>query len=245
MARIGLFLQVALNGDSAHPDTPRTPDQIAAEAVAAVAAGAESVHIHPFDEQGQETLNAIPCAAAIRSVRAACPGVPISLSTSDAIEADVDRRFELISNWIEMPDLVTANQGQEGIAELCNLLVNRGVGIEAGLLSVEDAKAFVTSGLSALCRRVMVEPLDAKPDDAIRHAEMIENIVTEAGITLEQVHHGYGIACWDVNRRAVARGHGIRTGLEDVTVMPDGHQATGNADLVVEAAAIIRQANQE
>jgi hypothetical protein len=62
-----------------------------------------------------------------------------------------------------------------------------------------------------------------------------------AGITLEQVHHGDGIACWAVNHRALDRGHGIRTGLEDVTVLPDGRQARDNADLVASAAGLIRE----
>jgi uncharacterized protein (DUF849 family) len=61
-----------------------------------------------------------------------------------------------------------------------------------------------------------------------------------AAITLEQVHHGYGIACWAVNRRGLERGHGIRIGLEDVTVLPDGQQARDNADLVATAARLIR-----
>lgn len=236
-----IFLQVALNGDSLHPATPKTPNQIANEARDAVAAGAQSVHFHPFDNEGRETFQSADCAKAIRAVRAACPGIPISLSTSDTIEADCQRRFDLIAGWSELPDLVTANQGQEGIVELCQLLLARGVSIEAGLLTANDAKLFVASGLAAKCRRIMVEPLDSKIDDAVRHAQVIENIVADAGIKLEQVHHGYGIACWDVNRRALARGHGIRTGLEDVTVLPDGQQAKGNADLVAAAASIIRQ----
>jgi uncharacterized protein (DUF849 family) len=56
---------------------------------------------------------------------------------------------------------------------------------------------------------------------------------------LEQVHHGYGIACWAVNRRGLDRGHGIRTGLEDVTVLPDGREARDNADLVAASARLI------
>jgi uncharacterized protein (DUF849 family) len=68
----------------------------------------------------------------------------------------------------------------------------------------------------------------------------MEDIVVSAGITLEQVHHGYGIACWAVNRRALERGHGIRTGLEDTTVLPDGRPARDNADLVRAAALLIR-----
>jgi hypothetical protein len=68
----------------------------------------------------------------------------------------------------------------------------------------------------------------------------MEGIVTAAGITLEQIHHGYGMACWAVNQRGLERGHGIRTGLEDVTLLPDGKQARDNADLVAAAARLIR-----
>lgn len=240
MQKSTIYLQVALNGDSLHPATPRTPDQIAAEARAAVAAGAQLLHLHPFDEDGRETFLPADCARTITAVRAACPNIPISLSTSAAIEADPQKRFDLIAGWTEQPDFVTANQGEVGIGEICELLITRGVGIEAGLLTAQDARIFVASGLLDKCRRIMVEPLDADPKEAVRHAETIENIVTDAGITLEQVHHGYGIACWDVNRRAIARGHGIRTGLEDVTVLPDGRQVSGNADLVAAVVSIIR-----
>jgi len=78
------MLQAALNGDRAHPAAPRTPDELAAEARAAVDAGADTLHLHPYDDDGRETLDAAPCAAALLAVRAACPGVPISLSTSAA-----------------------------------------------------------------------------------------------------------------------------------------------------------------
>jgi uncharacterized protein (DUF849 family) len=39
--------------------------------------------------------------------------------------------------------------------------------------------------------------------------------------------------------RALARGHGMRTGLEDITVLPDGRPAEDNADLVRTAAAML------
>jgi len=139
-----------------------------------------------------------------------------------------------------MPDLVTANQGEPGIVELCELLLSRGVGVEAGLLSIADARAFVRSGLAGKCRRVLIEPLDVDPEVAVQHAAEMEDIVISAGITLEQVHHGCGIACWAVNRRGLERGHGIRTGLEDTTLLPDGKQARDNADLVAAAARLIR-----
>src|SRR5215218_8078568 len=238
------MLQAAINGSrtlAEHPAIPRTPDELAEATRVSVDAGAQVVHLHAYDDDGVQTLAAEACAAALRAVRAACPGVPISLSTSAAIEPDPERRRELIAAWTELPDLVTANQGEEGILELCELLAVRRIGIEAGLLSLDDAHTFVASGISPRCVRAMVEPLDPDPHDAVTHAGAIERAMAEGGVQLEQVHHGDGIASWAVNRRAVARGHGIRTGLEDTTVLPDGRVASGNGELVAAAATLLAQ----
>ena len=235
------LLEAALNGARIHPAVPRTPGALAEAARASVAAGARVLHLHAFDEAGRETLAAEPCAAALLAVRAACPGVPISLSTSAAIEPDPDRRRELVARWTVLPELVTANQGEAGIGELCEDLIARGVGIEAGLLSVADAEAFVRSGLAERCARALVEPLDADPRDAVAHAAAIEDVLARAGVALEQVHHGDGLASWAVNARALGRGHGIRTGLEDTPVLPDGRTAPDNAALVRAAAAMMAQ----
>jgi len=235
-----VFLQAALNGDRIHPAAPRTPADIATAARAAVEVGAQSVHVHAFDDSGRQTLDAAWCAAVLRAIRALCPKILVSLTTSAAIVKDPAQRFKMVEAWREMPDLITGNQGESGIVELCELLLSRGVNIEAGLLSVDDARAFVRSGLAGRCRRVLIEPLDAHPDIAVAHASEMEHIVVSAGIALEQVHHGDGMACWAVNRRALDRGHGIRTGLEDVTLLPDGREARDNADLVAAASRLIR-----
>ena len=235
------LLQAALNGDREHPAAPRTPAQLAAEGRAAVDAGAGVLHLHPYDESGRQTFEAEPCAAALRAVRAACPGIPISLSTSADIEPDPERRLALVAAWTDLPELVTANQGEPGIVELCELLVERGIGIEAGLLSLADARTFTASGIAGRCVRAMIEPLDADPDDAVAQAAAMEDTLATAGVQLEQVHHGEGIASWAVNRRAAARGHGIRTGLEDTPVLPDGRTASGNGELVAAAAALLAE----
>lgn len=87
--------------------------------------------------------------------------------------------------------------------------------------------------------RVLVEPLDAEPEEAVAHAAAMEELIVGAGISLEQVHHGDGGASWAVSARALTRGHGIRTGLEDTTVLPDGRLAPDNATLVRAAAAMM------
>ena len=233
------LLQAALNGDREHPALPRTPDELAAEGRAAVDAGARVLHLHPYDDDGSQTFDAEPCAAAIRAVRAACPGIPISLSTSAEIEPDPDRRRAMVAAWIDLPELVTANQGEERIVELSELLIDRGVGIEAGLLSLDDAHTFVASRIADRCVRAMIEPLGEDPDAAVAEAAAMEEALVAAGIALQQVHHGDGLASWAVNRRGAARGHGIRTGLEDTPVLPDGTEASGNGELVKAAAEIL------
>ncbi|RDD85118.1 3-keto-5-aminohexanoate cleavage protein [Streptomyces parvulus] len=225
-------LQVALNGDSSHPAMPRTAEETAADAAACVAAGANLLHLHAFDDNGDETLAEGPVARTITAVRARCPGVPISMTTFAQIEPDAARRLDLIASWTTLPDLIPANQGEAGIVELSALLAQRGVGVEACLLSVADAEIFVRRNTPQLFRRVVIEALEPDPSAALESAAAMEAIVTEAGVSLEQMHHGYGIATWDVCRRAAARGHGIRVGIEDTGLLPDGRPASGNVELV-------------
>lgn len=235
------FVQAALNGNRVHPALPRTPAELAADTQLAVKAGASSVHLHPYDDRGCETLDPKFCAAALLAVRAACPGIPISLSTSAAIEPDPGRRLALVKSWDTLPDLVSANQGEAGIVELVDLLLSKNIGVEAGLLCLEDAHRFIQNGIASRCVRVLVEPLDEAPRDAVLHAEAIENLLADHRIALQQVHHGDGVATWSVNRRAIRRGHGIRTGLEDTPVMPDGGLAAGNEQLVLAAMSLFTE----
>jgi uncharacterized protein (DUF849 family) len=235
-----IFLQAALNGDRQHPAVPKTAGKIAEDVKAAIDAGADSAHVHAFDDNGEETMDAVACSRVLKAIRYRCPGVAVSLTTSATIVPDPDKRIAIVQTWTDFPDLVTANQGEEGIIELSEWLMSRGVGIEAGLLSANDARKFIASPIRHKCRRVLIEPLDPDPDEALRHAAEMEEIVLSAGISLEQVHHGYDIACWAVNAQAIRRGHGIRTGLEDVAVLPDGIMAESNVQLVRAAVAMIQ-----
>jgi uncharacterized protein (DUF849 family) len=96
------LLKGALNGSRSsadHPRIPQSPQELAKEARASVEAGAQIVHLHPYDPSGIETLASAPCAAALRAVRAECPGIPISITTSATIEPDPGRRLKLIASW--------------------------------------------------------------------------------------------------------------------------------------------------
>jgi uncharacterized protein (DUF849 family) len=114
LLQTGIFLQAALNGDRIHPAAPRNPAAIAEAARAAVDAGAQSVHVHAFDDAGRETLDGAACAKVLRAVRALCPGTPISLTTSAAIGRDPGRRFNIVEHGRKCLTLllrIRANRG--------------------------------------------------------------------------------------------------------------------------------------
>ncbi|MGP3915409.1 3-keto-5-aminohexanoate cleavage protein [Nonomuraea sp. 10N515B] len=147
-----------------------------------------------------------------------------------------------MKTWTVWPDVVSANFFEAGVLELCELVLARGIAIEAAMLSVDDAHAFVSSGMAARCSWVLLEAFEERAEDALRAVSAMETVLSEADVQLERVYHGYGPASWAVQRYGAARGHGVRAGLEDVTVLPDGRPASGNGEIVAAAAALMAHA---
>ena len=145
-AEASRVIKACLNGNrepGAHPALPLTPEQLAADGAAAVAAGAQALHIHPRGPDGRESLGAVD--EAVRAVRAAVPGVPIGVSTGAWMEPDVDARVAAVRAWRE-PDMASVNLSEEGHVDVMTALVDAGVGIEAGLWRVDDVQALAISG---------------------------------------------------------------------------------------------------
>ena len=236
---MGAMLQACLNGSRTrreHPAVPVTPDELAAAAGGAVAAGAEELHVHPRGPDERDTLEPDAVDAAVAAIRAACPGVPLGLTTGIwAADGDAERRLELVAAWVELPDYVSVNLSEPGFRELCELVTSRGMGIEAGAWSPPDASALAGSGVE--CLRVLVEAADGGAENVVKGARAIERALVEAGVTAPQLHHGAGRATWAVLAAARERGHDVRIGLEDTTVLPGGARARDNAELV--AAALV------
>jgi uncharacterized protein (DUF849 family) len=229
-----VVLQACLNGDR-ETGVPRSPDELAAEARACVAAGAVSLHAHPRDGDGLETLDAGAIGAAVRALRASVGAIELSFSTGLWITGgDVDARARAIAGWADVPDLVSVNLSEEGFAELAAVLRGLGVRIEAGVWNPRDAETLAASGVQV--RRVLVEPRSQNAEDAVAMAADIDAALDAAGVRAPRLHHGVGPATWAVLDAAVPLGRDIRIGLEDVLTLPDGRRATDNAALVVEAA---------
>ena len=217
-----------------HPALPLTPDELARESAASVTAGAGAIHAHVRAENGEDTLEPALVAAAVKAIRDACPGIPIGLTTGLwTVAGDHARRMELIAAWEELPDFASVNMSEEGFDELCDFLLERGIGVEPGLWNEANARALAASPIRDRVLRVLVEAMDEDAGKAVSDAASMEAALT--GVTAPHLHHGAGLATWAVIDRAIARGYDVRVGLEDTTLMPDGSTAKDNAELVAEA----------
>ena len=210
-------------------------EELARDAASCVPAGARAIHLHPRDSEGQETLEADVVDEVVKKVRGAC-GVPVGTTTS--AEIDPEGRLGLVRAWRE-PDYASVNLSECGALELMEALVGIGVGIEAGVWTVEDAKRLAASGLGDRITRILVEPgelqfRDSSGDkgaDAVGLVEDIHGALDELGLASPRLQHGDGRVTWVLLRDAVRRGLDTRVGLEDTLLDPDGERTTGNEAL--------------
>jgi uncharacterized protein (DUF849 family) len=233
------LLQATLNGDlttDAHPAVPVTAQELARDAAACVAAGAGAIHLHPRGPDGREALDAAVVDAVVALVREAC-GVPVGVSTGAWIEPDVDRRVALVGAW-RAPDYASVNICEAGSARVMEALLAAGVGIEAGVWTVEDADRLAATGLAHEVTRVLIEPVDAPEAEAGALVDAIHQALDDHGITAPRLQHGDGEATWTLLSDAVRRGVDTRIGLEDTLHDPDGRRTAGNEALVRAARAL-------
>ncbi len=237
-----LLLKACLNG--ARPagglvGLPVTPSEVARDAQAAREAGAGAVHVHPRDAEGRERLEAATIGATVSAIRSLAPGLPIGVSTGDWIEPDARARLDLVRSWDVLPDFASVNLHEAGAVALAELLIERGVGVEAGVWTVEAAEAFVGSAIASRCLRVLIEPRATDALDALLTADAIGAVLDRSGNELPRLLHGTREGAWGVLRAALDAGLDLRIGLEDTSMLPDGSEARSNAELIAAAVRLI------
>jgi len=166
----------------------------------------------------------------VAAIRAAVPGLPVGLSTAEAIEPDPFRRAAVLSRWRERPDFVSVNTSELGWAGIVRAALHAGLAVEAGLATPADAEELARSPFVHQLLRALVE-VDGGAEDARAVGELVPPGVP-------QLWHGYGERTWEVLAAALAAGRDVRVGLEDVLVLPDGRVASGNAELIAAAVAL-------
>jgi uncharacterized protein (DUF849 family) len=235
------MLQACLNGGRPrdfHPALPISADQLAADARAVVAAGAEQIHLHVRSADGKESLHPDDVARTLAAVRAAVPGVPIGLSTGWWIPPKGRARREHIRAWQVLPDYVSINLIEEDSAEMIDLALSKGIGVEAGIWSPADAEKFLAHPKAYRCLRVLIKINEQDLSVGMDAYRGVTAILDRAGIRLPRLLHGLDVTMWDFYREALAQNLDARIGLEDGKHLPSGTVADSNAALIGAARAL-------
>lgn len=237
------MVQVCLNGVRRQSESrwvPVTPRELAAEAARAVGAGADDVHLHPRGADGLDSLAPRAVGGAVSAVRAAVPKeVRVGVTTGSWAEPDPAKRAELIRSWTVLPDHASVNWHEEGAEEVADALLERGIGVEAGVWSgTGGARRFRAWTSASRVLRVLAEVTDTDPVTAAGTAGALVRELEE-GLAAPLLLHGEDGGAWPVLRVAARLGLDTRIGLEDVLTLPDGSAAEGNAQLVRAARKVV------
>lgn len=226
-----VMLQGCLNGarlPEEHPRLPVSPQQLAEDARAAVAAGCEDLHVHPKNGNGHDTLHPDLVGATLTAVRAAVPDTPVGVTTG-AWAGDASARIASISAWTVLPDHASVNFHEPGAADVAWALLERGIGVDAGLWTGTDGlQRLLASGLIDSCRLLLVEATESDPVAATRASHAVMSALPPPRPVLL---HGENETAWPLLQLALKLGLHTRIGLEDVLVLPSGAITSGNRQL--------------
>jgi uncharacterized protein (DUF849 family) len=240
----GAVLQAVLNGsrpEDAHPALPVLARHLARDARSVARLGVHSVHVHPRDPLGHETIDPVHVGDAVALIRQEAPGIEIGVTTGRWIQPDPKKRIEAVLNWGRLaagkPDVCSVNVHERGWVEVCKAAASVGIGVELGVWTSGDAVTLRQSGVPPMTVRVLAEStVVSDPETAVAEAVRIVRALGQLPVPV--LLHGEEDGAWPVLEYALRMGVDTRIGFEDVLVRPDGWLATGNDDLVRAALAI-------
>lgn len=229
------LLQCCLNGSrdaDEHAAVPLTPEACAADAVAAVEAGAQDLHVHPRTDDGRDSLAPDDVAAWVDAVRAVVD-VPVGVTTGAWAWTGGGTPVGAVRGWTVLPDHASVNWHERDAAALVDALADRGVDVLVGLWTEADAEHWLDAPARGRTTGLLLELADAPGQRDV--AERLLALVAPTGLPV--LLHGEGRSAWPVLDLAVERGVATRIGLEDVLEGPAGEPVAGNRDLVELAVA--------
>lgn len=237
-----MLIKAAINGGRSkaeHPSIPVNPSEIAAAVVECLSAGASAIHFHIRSEDGRESLADEDLARTLQVVRKMTPTAQIGVSTGAWIVPDPDMRVKAVALWTTLPDFASVNVCEEGAFEVAEILLQKGVGVEAGLCDAHDVELLVNSGLAGRCLRVLIEPQEQEIEKTRATVKGTITLLDRAGIDIPRLLHGTETTTWTILEDAIKLGYDIRVGFEDTLTLADGRVAGANAELVKAAMTYV------
>jgi 3-keto-5-aminohexanoate cleavage enzyme len=256
-----LIINAAITGMVPMPadnaSLPVAPDQIVAEAVRCHNAGAAIIHVHARDASARPTWQPDIYRAIIHGIRAACPGLLISGSTSGRLWPEFDKRAAVLEC---QPDFGSLTPGSlnfaksasvnepEMIVRLATAMQQRGIMPELEFFDLGMID-FVRDHL--IPRGIVSTPCYANILLGSRGtaAASPRNLVTLVEALPPQTTWsvaGIGRHQFPMNALAVTMGGHVRVGLEDNLWMdPDRRDPATNARLIERVVRLAQAAGRD
>lgn len=237
-----MLIKIALNG--ARPKkqnkyVPQSLDEIGEEVKLLFENGHKVFHIHCYDEKGNESLKPEDVNNLVALVKSISPEIQLGISSGDWIEPDLAKRKSYIDGWTNIPDFISVNIIEDDAIEISELLISKGVKIEAGLNDKKAAEKLVESGLYKNCYRILIEPEPEILKEAIECISGIEEVLNKNGVEVPRLLHGFNSVSWEILREAKRRGYDSRIGMEDTIFLENGGPVKSNLELINYAQKIL------
>lgn len=237
-----MLIKVALNGarpKSENKFIPQTLEEIKNEVTQLYGMGLKVFHIHCYDENGNESLHPKDVDNLVVAIKGIGGDIQVGISSGDWIEPDLQKRIAYIKQWSHAPDFISVNMIEDAALEVCEVLLAKGVLIEAGLNEKKAAEIFAESDLREGCCRVLIEPEEEELSAALKTVREIEDVLDSHNIGIKRLLHGFNSVAWNILREAEKRGYDRRIGMEDTIYLPDGKMVESNVEILQEAIKMI------
>lgn len=233
-----------------NPALPHTPAEIAADALACAEAGAAVVHLHVREEDGTPSSRPELFGEAIERIRAASPMITM-VSTGGAVWMPIDERMTGLEARPDLAGVETGsmNFGEDPFVTLprdARAVVERATALGIGLEVEAFDVGHVVQAVRMLERGELPEPMRANlvfgvPGGIDASPEALDAMVRP----LPPGTHWCVTAVGRHQRRMLALAilhgaGGIRVGFEDGVYLRRGVLAASNAELVADAAELVR-----
>lgn len=130
------------------------------------------------------------------------------------------------------------NWHEDGADEVAAKLLERGIGVEAGIWYEQGLRAWAVSPIHSRCLRVLIEMQDMTPEETRRVGRLLVDLVHTLEPQLPLLLHSEERSTWATSELAGRLGLDTRAGLEDYLTLPNGMPASGNADLVQSTVSV-------
>lgn len=253
-----LIINAALTGmvprRSDSPFVPLTEAEIVADAVRAVNAGASILHLHVRNADESPSSELAPNASLFRAVRAACPGVIISGSTSGRVVSALAQRAAVLDAQPDMASLTLGSMNfpkqasvnaPETIYGLARRMRERGIMPELEIFDLgmaDYANYLVERDVVQLpgYANILLGSLGTANASAIN----LSSIVRALPPRTTWAAAGIGRFQLPMNSLAIAMGGHVRVGLEDnLWLDPETKQRPASNEMLIERVVALARAH--